>query len=64
MLSIFIPSLQVMSRVLSFMVLWWIPLVLYGNTLAVSEAPAGFTIRMYLECSIMVSICVKESSIR
>jgi len=43
-----------MFRVLSFMVLWWIPLVLYGNTLAVSEAPVGFTIRTSLECSIMV----------
>jgi len=45
-----------MFHVLSFMALWWIPPVSYGNTLAVSEAPAGFTIRMSSECSITVRI--------
>ena len=45
---------QVTFRVQSFMVLWWTPLVSYGNTLAASVVPAGFTTRMSLECSIMV----------
>ena len=53
---------QVTSRVQSFMVLWWTPLVSYGNTLAASEVPAGFTTRMSLECSIMVRTAVKKKS--
>lgn len=51
-------SLQAMFRALSFMVLWWIPLVSYGNTLVASEAPVGSTIPTSSGCFIMVRTSV------
>nr|XP_012219778.1 PREDICTED: solute carrier organic anion transporter family member 3A1 isoform X3 [Linepithema humile] len=41
-------------------VLWWILLVWYGNMLAANEEHAGFTILMYLECSITVQQAVSS----
>lgn len=59
-----IRSLQAMFRALSFMVLWWIPLVLYGSTLAASEAPAGSTIRTSSGCFTTVRTSLFRSLFR